>query len=187
MCPNCGSFERHRLLALAMESGALAVDGKDVLHFAPEPAVTALLAGRARTYTTADLDGRSTDLALDMRATGLAGESWDLIVALHVLEHIPEDDKAMEECRRLLRAGGTLVAMVPIVERWSATYEDPTVTAPSERVVHFGKNDHVRMYGRDFRERLRRAGFRVDEFTGTPAQCVRYGLLPGETVFFAVR
>jgi hypothetical protein len=55
-CPSCKSMERHRLLALAVQRGFLSFAGLDVLHFAPEPAITKLVKGQnPRFYLTADI------------------------------------------------------------------------------------------------------------------------------------
>ena len=73
--------------------------------------------------------------------------------------------------------------MVPIVEGWEETYENDSVSNDVERTLHFGQNDHVRYYGRDFRERNSEAGFIVDEITAYGEEVIRFGLMRGEKVF----
>ena len=184
-CPRCHSRERHRLLALAIGKGAVSVDGRDILHFAPEAAVTALVKARARSYRTADVEDPNVDLSIDMQDTRLPDASWDVVVALHVLEHVPDDARALRELHRILRPGGTLVLMVPLVEGWAETDEGPPDMEPATRVRRFGQRDHVRLYGRDFRQRVADAGFQLSEFTGSPTECVDHGLIWGETIFLA--
>jgi predicted SAM-dependent methyltransferase len=106
-----------------------------------------------------------------------------VIVANHVFEHV-DDSLALPELFRVLTPGGVLIITVPLVEGWDSTYENAAVTSRADRHAHFGQYDHVRYYGRDFRDRVRRSGFSLSEFTSTGDQCVRYGLLRGERVFF---
>ena len=73
--------------------------------------------------------------------------------------------------------------MIPIVEGWDISYENPTIVDSERRALHFGQMDHVRYYGRDIRERLKAAGFVVAEYTAFGEECVRYSLLRGEKVF----
>lgn len=149
--------------------------------------MTGILKSRAHSYATADLDARGVDYRVDIRETGLSGSNWDVVIASHVLEHVEDDGRALRECHRLLRRGGDLVVMVPIVEAWSRTYEDESITKPLHRLAHFGKEDHVRVYGRDVRDRIVGAGFEITEFSGSPHECVEHGLTPGEVVFVARR
>ena len=186
-CRRCRSLERHRLLALAIAHGAIRVQESDVLHFAPEAAVTSLVRPGTKSYETADLNAPHVDHSVDMQGTGLPGASWDVVLALHVLEHVPDDARALQELHRLLRPGGTLVVMVPIVEGWPDTDEGGPATSPSVRLQRFGQHDHVRLYGRDFRKRIADAGFQLSEFTGSPSECVDHGLIRGETIFLAER
>ena len=108
------------------------------------------------------------------------------MVCSHVLEHV-NDRKALRELKRILRPSGTAILMVPIVEGWDTTYEDPSVSSPEGRDLHFGQSDHIRFYGRDFRDRVRDAGFELTEFTAEEPDVSRYGLLRGDKVFFARR
>ena len=186
-CPRCGSLERHRLIALALRRRAIDVEHRDVLHFAPEPAVTRLVEPLARSYVTADIDARGVDLAIDMQATGLGDQTFDVIIASGVLEHVPDDERALRECRRLLRPGGVLVALVPVVESWATTYEDAAITTGKDRVHHFGQQDHLRMYGRDVRDRFRDTGFEVGEFAASPIDGIELGLARGEKIFLLAR
>lgn len=186
-CPSCESLERHRLLRLVHRRGILNFAGRDVLHFAPEPFVSDLVRGDGpRAYTTADIEPGRADLVLNLEQIDRPSDAYDLIVASHVLEHV-DDRKAMAELHRILRPGGKLVAMVPLVEGWGQTYENPELVSEADRLHHFLQEDHVRLYGADFPDRLRSAGFTVEAFHGDGIESVRYRLQRGEKVFIATK
>src|SRR6185312_3599952 len=184
-CPSCGSLERHRLFWLwfAREAAGLA---EPILHVAPEKALAERLARLYARYSTADLFDPA-DLKLDIENIDLATATIRKVICNHVLEHV-SDTKALGEICRVLSEDGRLIASVPIVEGWDQTYEDDSITTPIEREVHFGQFDHVRYYGSDFRDRLRRAGFsRIDEVTAQGRDVVDYGLLRGEKIFICAK
>ena len=154
----------------------------EILHFAPEPIVRDHLRRISKNYRSADLQPGRADCQENIEALSFPDATFDHIVCIHVLEHV-DDARALSELRRVLKPGGSLIAMVPIIEGWERTYEDPSIVRPEGRDLHFGQHDHVRMYGRDFRDRVQRAGFVVEDLTGSGDDAVRYGLLRGETVF----
>jgi SAM-dependent methyltransferase len=184
MCKRCGSLERHRLLKLYLDRNPGVVHG-DVLHFAPEPTVARMLRQLDCKYRSADLF-QTADLKLNLEAIDLPDESLDIVLASHVLEHV-DDVKALAELYRCLRPGGVALLMVPLVEGWETSYENPDVSTPRDRLLHFGQSDHVRYYGRDFRDRVKGAGFTLDEFAATGEDCVTYSLGQGETLFIATK
>ncbi len=181
-CIGCGSFERHRLLKLWWDANKESVRGARVLHFAPEPNVQQFVEPQVGEYHSADLEPERAKLALNIEKTGLASESYDLIICLHVLEHV-DDRGALLELRRILARDGILIVMVPVVEGWDITYENSAIVRPAERTAHFGQWDHVRTYGRDLRDRISKAGFQLEEITAGPPLMFQHGLLAGEKVF----
>jgi SAM-dependent methyltransferase len=184
MCPNCHSLERHRQFKLLLDRMELLSPGCSLLHFAPEPAITRLVRPLCSEYVTADLMRDDVDLKLDIEAIDLPDRSFDCVICSHVLEHV-NDGAALGELNRILKPGGVALLMVPIVEGWDTSYEDPTVTDERARLLHFGQKDHVRRYGRDFRERVSRAGFELSEFAVGGADSVRYSIVPGIRIFIA--
>lgn len=187
VCPSCKSMARHRLMALAFDRGFVRFAGRKVLHFAPEPIVTAMIRRQGPDdYVTADLRPGRAQLVLNLEQIDSPDDSWDLVVASHVLEHV-NDRKAMPELYRILRPGGGLVAMVPMIDGWPTTFEDETKTTPEERARYFGQSDHVRYYGADFSSRLESAGFRVEELVAGPIDSVQYRLSRGSKVFLCTK
>jgi SAM-dependent methyltransferase len=191
ICPRCAASERHRQLWLYLQQHTnLFTALLDVLHFAPEYSLTKQLARRSNLrYVTADLY-RPATVKADITNIPFADHAFDVILCSHVLEHIPDDRRAMRELYRVLKPGGWAILLVPIELDRATTFEDATVTDPQERLRIFGQDDHVRIYGRDYVSRLQDAGFTVhhDAFTHTlPASLVRrYGLLD-EPIFFCTR
>jgi SAM-dependent methyltransferase len=186
-CPGCNSLERHRLMMLWIDREDAFGPAHSVLHFAPEPMITGCLRGLVARYDTSDLSPRlKTTYQVDITDTGLPDQSYDRIICSHVLEHV-DDRAALAEMFRILRPGGLALLMTPIVEGWAKTYENPALTTAAERTVHFGQADHQRMYGRDFRDRVRAAGFDLTEFTAVEPDVLTYGLQRGETLFIAAR
>jgi SAM-dependent methyltransferase len=68
----------------------------------------------------------------------------------------------LRELYRVLKPGGWGIFQVPFVPTQIVTDEDPSITDPAERERRFGQYDHVRIYGKDYPERLRAAGFEVE-------------------------
>lgn len=187
LCPSCGSLERHRLFALVLNSTPpILANGAAVLHFAPEKCSKTLLQRVGIQYTSADLHETDVDLELDIEHIDIKDGQYDIIVCSHVLEHV-NDKEALSELRRILKPDGVLIIMVPIVEGCDMTYEDDTITDSKGRLVHFGQDDHVRVYGRDFINRLSGAGFRVKVHTPIWQGAVKFGLIMGEKYFYAVK
>lgn len=123
---------------------------------------------------------------LDITKIQFPADRFDLILCSHVLEHVPDDDTAMRELRRVLDPRGIAIVMVPVAMQNAQTEEDLSITDPKERLRRYGQFDHVRLYGRDYVQRLKAAGFTVieDAMTErmTPEAVFRAGLLRTEVV-----
>jgi SAM-dependent methyltransferase len=184
-CPQCGSLERHRLFGLWLDANASLVGGKRVLHFAPEPVISALISCLAGEYVTADLTSGVGDIVVDIEhMTALRDGSFDVIICFHVLEHV-DDRAALSEMHRVLTQPGMALLMTPVIEGWDYTYENYAVVTPLDRRVHFGQEDHIRYYGADLRKRIVDAGFSLQEFTANEPQVHTYGLFRGDKLFIA--
>lgn len=162
-CPECGSLERHRLLWLFLQRETRLLEQPTrILHFAPERCLTIRLQQQPDIeHVTADLDGSKAMFAEDIQRLSFDDESFDAVICSHVLEHVPDDRRALLELHRVMRPNAWAVLLVPIDPKRATTYEDPSVQTPQERTKHFGQPDHVRVYGRDFEERILEAGFQL--------------------------
>jgi SAM-dependent methyltransferase len=182
-CPSCGSLERHRHFALFLHNTpSIFTNDATALHFAPENCIKILLDRSGIAYTSADLSRADVDLKLNIEDIDLIDSQYDLIVCSHVLEHV-NDKVALSELRRILKPTGVLIIMVPIIDGCDITYEDDTITDRRGRLIHFGQEDHVRVYGADFIQRLTGAGFQVRVHTAFGKEAVQLGLIMGEKIF----
>jgi len=162
-CPVCGSMMWHRMAWLFLQRRTNLFDEmpKKMLHIAPEVAFESRLKRIANLdYLTADLLNPRVMLKMDVTNIPFPSHSFDAIFCSHVMEHIPDDRKALGEFFRVLTSSGWAVFVVPIRMN-KLTDEDPKVTDPKKREKRFGQHDHVRFYGRDFEDRLKQAGFHV--------------------------
>jgi SAM-dependent methyltransferase len=182
LCPSCNSLERQRFLVLADRYERFFA-GRDVLHFAPELSVRRYLQTQnLRSYKTADLFAPNVDLKLNIEKIDQPPSSYDVVLCSHVLEHV-DDREALSEIHRVLREGGLLIAMFPVIEGWDVTYENAALSDSNDRLLHFGQHDHLRFFGRDARERIKAAGFDLKEITAEEPDVMRYGLQRGEKIF----
>jgi len=165
LCPNCLSLERHRLLWLYLQQETpLFTQKLSMLHIAPEqPFIKRLKKLKNLEYTTADLESPIADVKMDIRSMPFNNNSFDVLMCNHVLEHIDDDIKAMNEIYRVLKPGGFAILQVPIDRNRNKTFEDATITDRASREKIFGQYDHVRVYGLDYAQRLQSVGFKVDE------------------------
>jgi SAM-dependent methyltransferase len=193
VCPHCGAQERHRALWLYMRerTDLFASPQLSILHWAPEYALQRSLSELPNAaYVSADLHGNEASQHMDMTDVPFKDDTFDLIVCVHVLEHVPDDRQAIREMVRVLKPGGVAMLLVPIVLE-QPTLEDPSIATPEERKEAYWQEDHVRLYGADFPKRLEEEGFEVtvDRWVRSLDQRTldRYGLFPLEDVYVATK
>lgn len=187
LCPGTLSLERHRLLWLYLDrKTTFLTDSIRVLHIAPEQVFYKKFKSFSHwDYTTSDLHSPLADVKADICALPFEDNSYDFILCNHVLEHIPNDLKAMEELYRVLKPGGTAILQVPLEEDRENTFEDDAITDQRERTRIFGQYDHVRVYGQDYYNRLEEVGFKataVDFIKEISAADVKRFALPTERI-----
>ncbi len=186
LSPSTLSLERHRLLWLYLQNETDFFTKKaKMLHFAPEQAFYKRFRKLDNLdYTTTDLNSPLADVKADICNLPFKDNEYDVIFCNHVLEHIPDDTKAMQELYRVLKPGGMAILQIPQDLNRETTFEDNSIIDPKERARIFGQYDHVRVYGRDYFNKLRSIGFEVDEVDYTQKlseeEVTRYCLAQGE-------
>ena len=164
LCFNCRSLERTRLIYLYLKDkiDIFSSNSKNMLHIAPEKSLENKFKSHfGDLYLSADLDSSKAMTKMDIQDIKYKDGTFDIIFCSHVLEHVPNDIVAMKEFYRVLKDDGYAIIQVPIKSK-NTTYEDPSITDPEERLLHFGQEDHVRIYGPDFIDRLISVGFKVE-------------------------
>lgn len=188
LSPSTLSLERHRLLWLYLKNETnFFSENLKVLHFAPEQAFFKQFKKlKNLNYITTDLNSPLADIKADICNLPFKDNEFDVILCNHVLEHIPDDKKAMQELYRVLKVGGTGIFQIPQDLNREVTFEDNTITDRKERNKIFGQYDHVRVYGRDYFDKLRSVGFKVEEVAYTSRfsdeNITKYCLSKGEII-----
>ena len=186
LSPSTLSLERHRLLWLFLQQETdFFTAQKKVLHMAPEQCFLSLFKNQKNLdYTTADLYSPIADVKADICNLPFDDTTFDIVFCNHVLEHITDDTKAMQELFRVLKPNGMGIFQIPQDLSREKTFEDDSITDKKERAKIFGQYDHVRIYGRDYFDKLRSIGFTVDEVDYTkkiaPELLERFCLMKGE-------
>ena len=190
LSPSTLSLERHRLLWLYLNNETdffTSKIKKNVLHFAPEQAFYKRFRNQKNiVYTTTDLFSPLADVKADICNLPFEDNQYDVILCNHVLEHIPDDTKAMQELFRVLKPGGMAILQIPQDLNRATTFSDDSITDEKERAAIFGQYDHVRIYGRDYFDKLRSIGFKVieEDFTNkiAPELVEKFCLAKGEII-----
>lgn len=212
LSPSTLSLERHRLLWLYLQNetdffqfeldsdspitknkriklrkDAETSSALKVLHFAPEQEFYKRFKKQANIeYTTTDLLSPLADVKADICNLPFENNTYDIIFCNHVLEHIPDDTKAMQELYRVLKTGGMGIFQIPQDLSRAMTFSDDTIVDQKERAKIFGQYDHVRVYGRDYFDKLRSVGFKVveEDYTSkiAPELVEKYCLAKGEII-----
>jgi len=193
-CPYCGSKNRERLIKAVIQAH-LQIQNKKILHFSPERLLYRLLKETAATITTVDITPgfyRHIDPNItyaDATCLPFADATADIVVANHILEHIPDDLKAIKEIFRVLTPGGVAILQVPYSPTIPHTLEDPAINDPQQQAKRFGQKDHVRIYAlNDYIRRLGSAGFQVRQLTTPDLSAFRiHAIQPEEIVFLGYK
>lgn len=192
ICPRCNSYHRHRLMWLYFKNKTnLFSQNLKVLHIAPEYWFQKKFRDMPNLdYVSADLSSPLAMVKMDITNITYEDNYFDVILCNHVLEHVTDDQKAMQEFRRVLNPSGWAILQVPIDNKLDRTFEDPKIVLPEERERMFGQSDHVRRYGRDYKDRLEKAGLtvKVDNYVmdlGTEMR-EKYSL-GGDQIYFCTK
>lgn len=189
LAPHSMSLERHRLIWLYLQQKTNFFTAPNVvLHIAPEYCfIRKFKRQRNLRYITADLVSPWADVKMDVQSIPFPDSSFDVVICNHVLEHVDSDAKAMQEICRVLKPGGYAILQVPIEMSLQTTLENPEYNTPELREKYYKQRDHLRLYGQDYAERLKNAGFEVtqDNFVHelSPELVKRYAL-PSEEILY---
>jgi len=188
LSPSTLSLERHRLMWLFLRDETpffTSTEKLKTLHIAPEQCFLDIFRKQKNLdYITSDLESPIADVKADICDLPFDDNSFDVVFCNHVLEHITDDIKAMQELFRVLKKGGFGIFQIPQDLSREHTFEDDTIIDRTERAKIFGQYDHVRVYGRDYFDKLRSIGFKVDEVDYTkkiaPEKLERFCLMKNE-------
>lgn len=190
LCPQCLSLERHRLIWNYLNTKTnFFSTGIHMLHVAPELCfIERFEKIHHKNYITGDIESPLAKVKMDVHNIPFDENTFDVVMCNHVLEHVTDDHKVMTEFLRVLKPGGWAILQSPMDYSMETTYEDPSITDPLEREKHFGQDDHLRMYGLDYGEKLRSAGFNVKEEKVidlySPEEIFKLGLDKNEILYF---
>ncbi len=169
-CPNCNSLERVRLVKYFIDDLNLLDSNARILHVAPERCLYDIFSAKhGSNYTPGDMfeEGYSYPkgtIHMDVTQIPFEDETFDVVICLHVLEHVQDDRKALSEIYRVIKKGGSAILQVPYESDRATTYEDPSIVDPEERRKHFLQFDHVRIYGMDYLDRFKEPGFTLEHY-----------------------
>lgn len=163
LCPSCLSLERHRLMFLFLQKETNFFQSQPkVLHIAPEYCfIDRFEKLLGENYITADIESPLAKVKMDLHDIPFEDNSFDVVFCNHVLEHVRDDVRCMQEIRRVLKPDGFALCQSPQRLDLATTYEDASITDPKERENHFLQDDHLRIYGRDYGTQLEKSGFQV--------------------------
>ena len=190
IAPDSLSLERHRLMWLFLKNKTnFFTDNLKFLHIAPEYCFIKIFKGMKNLdYLTADLISPWADVKMDVHDIPFEENTFDVVICNHVLEHVDDADKVMKEFYRVMKSGGWGIFQVPIDYNNSVTIEDRSVTDPRERERLYWQSDHLRLFGRDYGDKLIAAGFKVTESNFIneidPKLVERYALDKNEIVYY---
>jgi SAM-dependent methyltransferase len=190
IAPDSLSLERHRLMWLFLQDRTnFFTDKLKFLHIAPEYCFIKIFKGMKNIdYTTGDLISPWADVKMDVHDIPFEENSFDVVICNHVLEHVDDSNKVMREFYRVMKPGGWGIFQVPIDNNNPNTIEDKSVTDPKDRERLYWQSDHLRLFGRDYGDRLSKAGFKVTESDYIneidPSLVERYALPKNEKVYF---
>jgi SAM-dependent methyltransferase len=188
-CPNCRATDRDRLYALFIAKQVAKSQSLELLEIAPSKQLSAMIKSYGKiSLRTADLMMDEVDDKIDITDMKCyPANRFDAFICSHVLEHVPNDIKALCELRRILKPGGWGIVMVPVILAAEKIDEDPTLEDVAERWRRFGQYDHIRTYSKNgLLERIAAAGLTVHQYDkdnfGTEI-FARHGISPKSVLY----
>jgi len=182
LCPNCGSISRTRRLLNIINTHFLK-DGISLLDFSPSRSIYRFFKKIPTiNYVSTDFSGSFlSDYKYDIKKLSIENNKFDLIICYHILEHIDDDIKAMNELYRVLKKNGKCIIQTPFND--GDIQEDLSVMNAMGRLEKYGQEDHFRIYSIDgLKNRLIQSGFivKIEEFSDSDNN--RFGFHTNEKV-----
>lgn len=190
ICPLCESGDRERWLYYIVKNKTNIenMSGR-ILHFAPEKSISEFIKTNSGIdYYTGDIVAGRAMHVTDITNIQYKNETFDYVICNHVMEHIPDEAKAVEEVKRVLKKNGKWICSFPICTDIE-TLEDKSITGPEDRLREYGQEDHVRLYGRDYKERYEKYGLKIcffsprDELENEDIE--KYGFIEDDIIMIA--
>lgn len=193
MCPGCGSLERQRFAWLFLKENIFPKYPRPkILHIGPEYAIQNKLSIMKEVdYISIDLNSPLAMKKMNLMDLTFKNEDFDIVLCIHVLEHVIDDKKALREIFRVLKYGGCMINQSPINHKLPTTFEDISIISPQERENNFWQKDHLRLYGRDYKNLLENYGFIVK--TQNPLHFFnkvvikKHGLFPNDELYICLK
>lgn len=163
-CPYCGSLERNRLLLFYLENETLIFKQySSLLHIAPEQCLSTIFKKSDLEYIDGDINAALARNVVDITQIQYPNDYFDFIICSHVLGHIPDERKAIQELKRVAKPDGMVLIMTLLDTNSELTFEDSDLTTNEERLRYYGEEDLCRLHGLDFAKRIEREGFKVSQ------------------------
>lgn len=195
-CSRCGSLGRHRLVWLYLKNKTNFFTAPlKVLHLAAEGCFRSRFRKlRYLDYTVADIAGGDAPgiEMLDVTDIRKPDNLYDVVLCIHVLQHVEDDLRAISEIYRVLKPGGWAILNSRYDERLPTTHEVASKLSPADRQKLMNQMDPLfRVYGRDFKQRIASAGFNVENMDykqelGTEI-VEKYSLCTSGEIYFCVK
>lgn len=163
-CPKCGSLERTRVLHHYLANETKIFNSKiKVLHFAPESSLFSKISKTKVEYIDGDIHPAYARHVVDITDIKYPDNYFDLIICSHVIAHVPDELKALQELKRVLATSGEAIIMTYVNPDSFETIDHNWINTPALRKEHYGEPDCLRLHGGDFKIRLEKIGFKVEQ------------------------
>lgn len=193
MCPTCGSLERHRLMVLYLKFKTdFFLKKAKALHFSPHPFLQKKFMEIPNLeYVSVDLDGNKVMYNMDITNLLFEDNTFDCILCYHILEHVKNDNLALKELFRVLKPKGWAIIQTVVNPKFEKTFEDSNIIDSKIREQLYGHKNHLRIYGRDYRDKLEKVGFnvKIDKFAFKidEEKVKRFGISRNEAICYCYK
>jgi SAM-dependent methyltransferase len=165
-CMYCGSHDRERHLFMYFDKLNMwqKMKGAKILYFAPEKRLWAKISEQSPLECiTADLHPKTEEVKkIDATKIPFSDEKFDVVIANHILEHIPDYSKALSEFYRVLKAGGVAILQTPYSKLLKKNFEDENLDTDELRLFFYAQEDHVRVFSEhQFLKSIENEGFNL--------------------------